>query len=80
MTQCVVFQGNTLVATADAPAACQGYVLQTGAEYTATMTLATALQPPTKTEMGQAFSLGFTMPVLCYVVARLVRSVMVWEK
>lgn len=80
MTQCVVFQGGLLVATADAPATCAGYVLQTASEYSASMTLAQALQPPAGTDIGAAFVLGFSLPVLCFVVARLVRSVLIWEK
>jgi len=77
---CVLWQGTTLVATADAPEACQGYILQTAAEYTSTLTLAQALQPPAGTDIGAAFLLGFSLPVVCFVVARMVRSISIWEK
>lgn len=81
MAQCVLWQGSTLVPTADVPEACQGYVMQTAAEYTSTLTLAQALQPPAGTDLGQAFLLGFSLPVVCFVVARMVRSVAsFWEK
>ncbi len=80
MAQCVIWQNGVLVATADAPEACQGFVMQTAAEYTSTLTLAKALQPPAGTDIGAAFLLGWSLPVLCFVVARLVRSVMIWEK
>lgn len=80
MAQCVLFQGGALTATADAPEACQGFVLQTAAEYTSTLTLAQALQPPAATDIGAAWLLGFSLPVVCFVVARMVRSVFVWEK
>ncbi|NUA30181.1 hypothetical protein [Cupriavidus basilensis] len=68
------------MATTDTPEACQGFVLQTASEYTSTLTLAQALQPPAGTDIGAAFLLGFSLPVVCFVVARMVRSVFVWEK
>ncbi len=80
MAQCVLWQANGLVATADTPETCQGFVLQTATEYTSTLTLAQALQPPAGTDIGAAFLLGFSLPVVCFVVARMVRSVFVWEK
>lgn len=80
MAQCVTWGANGLVATADAPEQCQGFILQTAAEYTSTLTLAQALQPPAGTDIGAAYLLGFSLPVLCFVVARMVRSVFVWEK
>ncbi|SPK73197.1 conserved protein of unknown function [Cupriavidus taiwanensis] len=80
MAQCVVWTANGLTATSDAPEACQGFILQTASEYTSTLTLAQALQPPAGTDIGAAYLLGFSLPVLCFVVARMVRSVFVWEK
>ena len=80
MAQCVLFTGGALTATSDAPEACQGFVMQTAAEYTSTLSLAHALQPPAATDIGAAWLLGFSLPVVCFVVARMVRSVFVWEK
>lgn len=73
MAQCVTWQNGALVATADTPEQCQGFILQTASEYTSTLTLAQALQPPAGTDMGSAFLLGFSLPVICFVVARMLR-------
>ncbi len=79
MALCVVWQGAALVATVDAPEVCQGYVLLQSTEYTNAMALAQGLQVPTQEQVGQAFALGFVLPLTLYVVARTVRSVFLWE-
>nr|DAP29553.1 MAG TPA: tail protein [Inoviridae sp.] len=79
MAQCVVWQGAALVATVDAPEACQGYVLLQSTEYTNAMSLAQGLQIPTSDQIGAAFALGFILPATCYVVARTVRAIFLWE-
>jgi len=79
MAQCVVWQGASLVATMDAPEACQGFVLLQSTEYTNAMSLAQGLQIPTQDQMGAAFALGFILPATCFVVARVCRALFVWE-
>lgn len=79
MAQCVVWQGASLVATIDAPEACQGFVLLQSTEYTNAMSLAQGLQVPTSDQIGAAFALGFVLPMTCYVVARCVRATFLWE-
>lgn len=79
MAQCVVFQGASLVATVDAPEACPGYLLLQTTEYTNAMSLAQGLQVPAQDQLSAAFALGFILPATCFVVARVIRSLFVWE-
>lgn len=80
MAQCVVWQNNVLVATVDAPEACQGFLLMQSTEYVNAMSLAQGLQIPAVEQIGAAFAAGFVLPALCFLVARCVRSIFVWEK
>jgi hypothetical protein len=80
MAQCVVWGPSGLVTTQDAPEACQGFVLLQSTEYVNAMSLAQGLEIPAVEQIGAAFAAAFILPVLCFIVARCVRSVYVWEK
>jgi hypothetical protein len=76
MAQCVTWQGGALVATTDAPEACQGFLLMQTNEYATAMTLGSAFEMPAADQIGAAWAVGFCLPVLCYVVARSCRIIL----
>ncbi|WP_454763093.1 hypothetical protein [Cupriavidus campinensis] len=69
-----------MATTTDAPEACTGYLLVTSTEYVNMTALAQGLQIPAVEQIGAAFAAGFILPALCFIVARCVRSIFVWEK
>ncbi len=76
MAQCIYLNTDgTVSATSESPDQCQGYVLQSRAEYASSQTLTTFLAMPTQEQATQAFNYGCVLPVFLYLVAFGVGSV-----
>lgn len=70
MAQCIYLNTDgTLTASTETSDQCQGYVLQSRAEYASSQALQTFLAMPTQEQVTQAFYYGCAFPMFLYMVA-----------
>jgi hypothetical protein len=70
VAQCIYLNADgSVTATTETSDQCQGYVLQSRAEYASSQALQTFLAMPTQEQVTQAFNYGCVWPVFFYLVA-----------
>lgn len=70
MPQCIYLNADgTVTATTETSDQCQGYVLQSRAEYASSQALQTFLAMPTPEQVNEAFYYGCAFPMFFYLVA-----------